>query len=127
MLLETVERLLDCGHTVPLVATCPAGPESEATPEDFKRLARRIGAAFAEVRSLDAPAMVQQLVAAAADVAVSVNWLTRIGPEARAAFSHGILNAHGGDLPRYRGIEQKRLGDAADSDARLQRLQSLPQ
>jgi UDP-4-amino-4-deoxy-L-arabinose formyltransferase/UDP-glucuronic acid dehydrogenase (UDP-4-keto-hexauronic acid decarboxylating) len=28
---------------------------------------------------------------------------SRIGHEARAQFQYGILNAHGGDLPRYRG------------------------
>ena len=40
---------------------------------------------------------------ARADIAVSINWPTLIRGKALAAFSYGILNAHTGDLPRYRG------------------------
>lgn len=38
-----------------------------------------------------------------ADIAISVNWLTIIRQEAIESFRFGILNAHCGDLPRYRG------------------------
>jgi UDP-4-amino-4-deoxy-L-arabinose formyltransferase/UDP-glucuronic acid dehydrogenase (UDP-4-keto-hexauronic acid decarboxylating) len=37
------------------------------------------------------------------DVGVSLNYPTVIGQGAIDAFKFGILNAHGGDLPRYRG------------------------
>ncbi len=38
-----------------------------------------------------------------ADVAISVNWKTLIRSPMLSAFRHGIVNAHTGDLPRYRG------------------------
>lgn len=37
------------------------------------------------------------------DIAISVNWPTLIKEPLLSTFKHGILNAHAGDLPRYRG------------------------
>ena len=34
---------------------------------------------------------------------MSVNWTTLVPPQAFEQFAHGVLNAHAGDLPRYRG------------------------
>jgi methionyl-tRNA formyltransferase len=103
ILLDTIYDLTASGHSIALIATCPPGPEADVGPKDFERLASDLSADFIEARSLDDPDIVARLAAAAADIAVSVNWLTRIGSDARATFRHGILNAHGGDLPRYRG------------------------
>lgn len=38
-----------------------------------------------------------------ADIAVSVNWPRLLGSDVISLFPNGILNAHCGDLPRYRG------------------------
>lgn len=38
-----------------------------------------------------------------AEVAISVNWLTLIKQPLIDQFKYGIINAHAGDLPRYRG------------------------
>jgi methionyl-tRNA formyltransferase len=38
-----------------------------------------------------------------AAVAISVNWPGLIGPELLDRFPHGVVNAHAGDLPRFRG------------------------
>jgi UDP-4-amino-4-deoxy-L-arabinose formyltransferase/UDP-glucuronic acid dehydrogenase (UDP-4-keto-hexauronic acid decarboxylating) len=43
------------------------------------------------------------LAQARADIAVSINYSGVIPEEITALFPLGILNAHGGDLPRYRG------------------------
>jgi methionyl-tRNA formyltransferase len=103
ILLDTVRLLGERGHSVSLIATCPPTPEHDLGVDDFERLARQIGAEFVQARSLDTPDVLARLAGTSCDIGVSVNWLTRIGREAREAFPHGILNAHGGDLPRYRG------------------------
>jgi UDP-4-amino-4-deoxy-L-arabinose formyltransferase/UDP-glucuronic acid dehydrogenase (UDP-4-keto-hexauronic acid decarboxylating) len=37
------------------------------------------------------------------EVAISVNWPLLIGREMLDQFKHGVINAHAGDLPRFRG------------------------
>lgn len=103
MLYDTIRSLADRGHTIPLIATCPASPESGIRERDFAALAAEQGAVYFEARSLNSAEAVGRLLASGAELAVSVNWLTLIGPAACGAFPGGILNAHAGDLPRYRG------------------------
>ena len=90
---DAAARLLDAGHELTLVATAPAAPEYRAVEEDFRALAARAGAAFAldEVPETDA------------ELAVSVNWPRVLGRDVIDRFPRGIVNAHAGDLPRYRG------------------------
>src|SRR5690606_22857566 len=49
------------------------------------------------------PARIEQARQCGAQVAISVNWPSLIGPAMRAVFKYGVVNAHAGDLPRYRG------------------------
>lgn len=97
ILLDTITALLRCNHEVPLIATCAENAESDLPPDTWRHTAHDLDAVHLE--SLEA----QALRAARCDVAVSVNWRSLLRPEVRTAFRHGILNAHGGDLPRYRG------------------------
>jgi methionyl-tRNA formyltransferase len=90
----SVERLRADGHEIVYVATARAAPEYSVTEDDFERLAADIGCPFHF--GLDLPE-------AAADVAVSVNWLTLIPREFLERFPHGVLNGHPGALPRFRG------------------------
>jgi len=103
MLLDTAELLVQAGHQITLVATCRSSERHTAKEADFERLARTVGAEFFLGQNLNRPDVVSRLRAAGAEVGVSVDWVNLIGPDACAAFPHGILNAHGGDLPRYRG------------------------
>lgn len=103
MLRDTLSLLASAGHAVPFVATCRAAPEYDVREHDFERLAAELGAELLVTQDLNAADVVARLRAAEADVAVSVNWVSLIGPEACGAFAQGILNAHAGDLPRYRG------------------------
>jgi UDP-4-amino-4-deoxy-L-arabinose formyltransferase/UDP-glucuronic acid dehydrogenase (UDP-4-keto-hexauronic acid decarboxylating) len=103
MLLDTAELLLQAGHRITLVATCRSSERHSAKEADFARLARTVGAEFLQGQDLNRPEIVDRLSAAGAEVGVSVDWVNLIGPAACAAFPYGILNAHGGDLPRYRG------------------------
>lgn len=103
MLYDTVHALATSGHTVALIATCRAAPEYSVREDDFRALAGKVAADFLVADTLNSPETIDRLQLARADVAVSVNWLTVIAAPAIAAFPHGILNAHAGDLPRYRG------------------------
>lgn len=100
-LVRSAEALAGAGHQIAFVQTCAAEAHYAAGAEAFADLAGRLGAPFLFERSvLKSQAFWR---AASADVCVSLNWPTLIPVGAMAAFPHGILNAHAGDLPRYRG------------------------
>jgi methionyl-tRNA formyltransferase len=103
MLLAAARRVAEAGHAIPLVATCKASDTSAAGEEDFRRFAEAVGADYFCSAAINAPPQLERLRAAGCDIAISMNWLTLIGPRARAAFPLGVFNAHPGDLPRYRG------------------------
>jgi len=103
MLLDAAHRVAAAGHEIPLVLTCRADPHSGASPDDFRRLAQDHGAAFAADGRINAPDRQDMIRAARCDMGISINWLTLIHPSTLALFPRGILNAHAGDLPRFRG------------------------
>ena len=103
MLLEATKHLVARGHTVPIVATCRPVAEYGVGEADFEALARDLGARFLLTETLNDENVVASLRDSQSDVAVSVSWVNKIGAAAIAAFPFGILNVHGGDLPRYRG------------------------
>ena len=102
ILYETAELLAKRGHEIALIITAKAAPEYTRTEEDFKALAGKLSAPFVHtariaesletIRSLDP-----------VDIGVSMNYPGVIPSEVIDLFSLGVLNAHGGDLPRYRG------------------------
>lgn len=102
ILYETAENLVSHGHEIALIVTAKAAPEYSKTEMDFKALAEkrkipfvhtaRIGEALELIRSLKT-----------IDIGISVNYPGIIPSEVIDLFPLGVLNAHGGDLPRYRG------------------------
>lgn len=102
-LLSCVTRLHEAGYEIPLIGTCQEALEYGVGPRDFEELAMKIGAEFFNDSQINSPNVIKLLKDSQADVAISLNWLTMIGSEAISAFPYGILNAHAGDLPRYRG------------------------
>jgi methionyl-tRNA formyltransferase len=94
-------QLLHERHEIVAVATARAAPEYAITAQDFLAWARErdipaIGSAGgAELDALCA--------SVPADLALSVNYPRIIPQNIIDRFPLGILNAHGGDLPRYRG------------------------
>ena len=92
MLYGAIKAVRDAGHEIVAIATAEASPEYRVNEHDFQKLAEEIGCAF----SIGLPDV-------QADVAISVNWPVLIPENVRRRFAHGILNAHAGDLPRYRG------------------------
>ncbi len=103
MLLRCAELLRRDGHQIGFVATCRAEPYYDVREVDFETLANNACVGFFNSANINTPERVAELRAAQCDIAISVNWLNIIKDAAIAAFPHGIINAHAGDLPRFRG------------------------
>lgn len=103
MLLHCAELLQRRGHQIGFVATCRAEANYDVKEADFEALAGDAGVGFFNSADINAPERVAELRAAQCDLGISVNWLSIIKEPAIAAFPHGIINAHAGDLPRFRG------------------------
>ena len=101
LLYNVIGLLLAKGHTISCVLTAKEAPEYTKSAEDFRDLAERINVPFrssAKIKEhLDFFSNVE------IDIAVSVNYPNVIPAEVVNLFPLGILNVHGGDLPRYRG------------------------
>jgi methionyl-tRNA formyltransferase len=95
-------RLIAGDHTIAGVLTAPSSPENKATESDFEQFAREQGAAFRSARRIDAD-IVAWAKSLNADIAVSMNWVSVMREDFCSLFRFGVLNAHLGDLPRYRG------------------------
>lgn len=91
------------GHTIPLVWTCKAEAYYGVDENDLKKLANQIGALYSADSQINKSQNVDCIRQVGCDVALSVNWPTLISQPVIDSFSHGILNAHAGDLPRYCG------------------------
>jgi len=90
------------GHTIVGIVTSPASPEYEKNENDFEALAKKINCPFISTRKLNS-AVFELAQSSGADIAISINWNHVIGDSLINLIPHGILNAHFGDLPRYRG------------------------
>lgn len=101
ILYETAELLHAAGHTIVFVLTAKEAPEYTKSAEDFRSLADALKVPFAETAQIESQA--EMLRNATADVALSINYSGIISKSITDLFPLGILNAHGGDLPRYRG------------------------
>lgn len=102
-LFDSAEQIADRGHAIALVATAAAAPEYRVREADFAALASRHNAPFYDAPDVNDAGFIEALAASRAEVAISVNWPTLIRRSACATPRFGFLNAHAGDLPRYRG------------------------
>ncbi len=100
-LLKTAELLLKNNFNIKYVITAKAAPEYNVTEADFEAFAKRIGADFLCTNKINLQA--EDLKSRNIDIAVSMNYTSTISEEIVKSFRLGILNAHLGDLPRYRG------------------------
>lgn len=103
ILYESINKIIDAGHEIVLIGTCVAAPEYDIKETDFEYKAKEIGAFFFNDAKINSDKIVALMKSSKADIAISINWLTIIEKAAVSCFKYGILNAHCGDLPRYRG------------------------
>ncbi|MFZ5427663.1 MAG: methionyl-tRNA formyltransferase [Thermodesulfobacteriota bacterium] len=92
---------MERGHRIACVVTAKSRPEYLKHEEDFRDLARAAGCPFFYLPDFRDPALRQTLDGL--DAAISMNWVGILGAEALGLFRTGVLNAHYGPLPRYRG------------------------
>ena len=103
MLLKAAEEIIARGHEVPFLWTAKAAEHSETTENEFQDFALKINATFACAARISSEDNLTLLRNAACDIAISVNFPSLLPNSVLAIFPNGILNAHCGDLPRYRG------------------------
>jgi len=97
-----VPRLISQGHQVALIVTAKEAPEYTKTSGDFKALAENLGVPFVHTpRIEEIAAQIRSMPEI--DIGVSLNYSGVIPQSVIDLFPLGILNAHAGDLPRYRG------------------------
>lgn len=101
-LFHTAQMVLEKGHVIPLVVTSKAAPEYKYDEASFKELASKVGAKFIYTTQLN-DRLSELSEVDEIDIAISANYTTILSGEIIDLFRLGILNAHGGDLPLYRG------------------------
>lgn len=101
ILYDTIEKLLENNHDIRLIITSEEAPEYTKTSKDFEELANKIGAKYIYTNKLDE--FKEDIKKADCEIAVSLNYSSIISQDVIDLFTFGVLNAHGGDLPRYRG------------------------
>ena len=103
ILYETALRLKQQGHEIALIITAKDAPEYTKTVADFQALAKGYKIPFiCTPRILDALDIINKS-SKSIDIGVSLNYISIIPQSFINLFPLGILNAHAGDLPRYRG------------------------
>ena len=104
MLYKTATMLYENKFDIPIIITATEAPEYTKTKQDFKDLANQIGALYVCSSNLNRQEVLSKLKEAQPlSIGVSVNFPGVIGSNIIEKFENGILNAHGGDLPKYRG------------------------
>ncbi|MFT4523205.1 MAG: methionyl-tRNA formyltransferase [Bacteroidia bacterium] len=104
LLFKTAISIKEMGFEIPLVVTAKEAPEYKVKSSDFKNFADKCNATFIHTAKINKAEYIEQIKACGPiDIAVSINYNGIIAQEVIDLFPLGILNAHGGDLPRYRG------------------------
>ncbi len=103
ILLEAAKQMHRRGHQIPVIWTCAAESFYNATENDFQSLAKEIDAEFVNETKINTAQNRDRLASYKCDLALSINWLTIIQKPVLDVFPLGVLNAHAGDLPRFRG------------------------
>jgi UDP-4-amino-4-deoxy-L-arabinose formyltransferase/UDP-glucuronic acid dehydrogenase (UDP-4-keto-hexauronic acid decarboxylating) len=101
VLYETTLLLHNTGHKIVCILTSKESPEYTRTAADFFELANKLKVPFEQgprIEEYD-----DFFKKSKADIAVSMNYTGVLSQSIINQFPHGVLNAHGGNLPRYRG------------------------
>ena len=101
ILYEVAERLTSKGYQCVCILTSKESPEYTKTSNDFRLLSERYHVPFAQGSCIQDH--YDFLNRSKADIAVSINYTGVVPQSVIDLFPLGVLNAHGGDLPRYRG------------------------
>ena len=102
ILYNTAIMLRNNGYEIGLIITAKEAPEYTKTASDFAALANSWDIPFIQTprieEAIDKIKLIPQI-----DIGISLNYSGVIPSSVIDIFPLGILNAHGGDLPKYRG------------------------
>lgn len=102
LLVKIGREALNRGHSIVAIVTARESPESIDDSDLIKSFATEISASYFNTwRLVNIHSELEAL--GPLDIGLSVNYVSIIDDLSIAKFQFGILNAHGGDLPRYRG------------------------
>lgn len=100
-LYDTAE-MLSKEHEIAAIITAKAMPEYDKNEKDFDELAKKLNCKFYITNKIDNK-LREIIKRSQAEICISLNWVTILKDDIIGLFKHGILNAHFGDLPSYRG------------------------
>ena len=101
ILYQSACLLRAAGHEITCIITAKEAPEYARKASDFRQLADDWDIPFAQgPKILEHEAFLRS---SPSDIAVSINYTGVVPQDLIDLYPLGILNAHGGDLPRYRG------------------------
>jgi methionyl-tRNA formyltransferase len=103
MLYKSIVNLKQQGHIIVLIVTGKEENEYTCGSEDFNYLSKEIGCECIVIEEINKSELIDIIRKTNPDVAISINWKTIIREDLINIFPNGIINAHAGDLPRYRG------------------------
>jgi methionyl-tRNA formyltransferase len=101
MLYNTLLKVAEHGNQIKAIITSGAAREYSKKEADFKKIAKKLGTPYFFTDSLGKSEITRVLKGV--DLGLSMNWVSIISQRQIDLFKIGILNAHFGDLPRYRG------------------------
>lgn len=97
-------ELIEKNYNISLIITSKEAPEYNKKANDFKELANKIHATFLNTPKINQDLIISKIKSLKKiDLAVSINYTGILNNKVISCFKHGVLNAHGGDLPRFRG------------------------
>ncbi|WP_027720771.1 methionyl-tRNA formyltransferase [Maridesulfovibrio zosterae] len=102
-LLDTARLLHKEGVEIPLIWTYRDESHYGASISDFENLAKELKADFYTEFNICSPKNIERIRRYGCELAISINWISIINKDLIDVFPNGILNAHMGDLPRYKG------------------------
>jgi len=102
-LLNTGKFLLKKGVKIELVITSKNAEHDKIKSKDFQNFAKISNAEFLNIKNINSEKILSKLKTMGLDLGISVNNPLLIKNEIIKQFKFGILNAHAGDLPKYRG------------------------
>jgi methionyl-tRNA formyltransferase len=104
LMYNVAKLVIEQGHKISLIITAKASPEYIIKEHDFEVLANSLNAKYICTSKINESIIMSSIDSCGPiDIALSVNYSGIISSAIINKFRLGILNAHGGDLPRYRG------------------------
>lgn len=103
LLYKITEHLHKNGFIIKLIITSKAAEHETTKSSNFRKLAQKIRAEFLETQNINKTEIRERIKKSGSELGVSVNNPLLINKETISLYKYGILNAHSGDLPKYKG------------------------